>query len=101
VLTFLLGAGAGGLLGGLQPPAGAGLPVVGWQAVGDLRPAHFLGMHAQQFLPLAGLALVRGSPAVGRAGVVAFAVLYVALWVAVLAMGLQGAVPTPIPGLPR
>lgn len=101
VFTFVLGAGTGGVLGGMQPPAGAGLPGVGWHAVGDLRPAHFLGMHAQQFLPLAGLALLRWRPAAGRAGVVLFAGLYVALWVAVLLMGLQGASPTPIPGLPR
>ncbi len=32
LLTFVLGAGAGGLLGGLQPPAGWGLPLVGWHA---------------------------------------------------------------------
>jgi len=58
ILTFALGAGAGGLLSAVQPPGGAGLPVVGWHGQGDLRPAHFLGMHAQQWLPLAGGLLV-------------------------------------------
>jgi hypothetical protein len=101
VLTFVLGAGAGGVLGGMQPPAGPGLPAFGWKAVGDLRPAHFLGMHAQQILPLVGLAFLRWPPAVGRAAIIFFATLYVALWAAVLMMGLQGAVPTPIPGVPR
>lgn len=61
VLTFLLATASGFLLGGQQPPAGMGLPVVGWHlGGGDARPAHFLGVHAQQLLPLAGLALQRG-----------------------------------------
>lgn len=37
-----------------------GLPIVGWHIGGtDARPAHFLGVHAQQLVPLAGLALQR------------------------------------------
>jgi hypothetical protein len=58
VLTFVLATASGFLLGGQQPPAGTGLPVVGWHIGGpDARPAHFLGVHAQQLLPLAGWAL--------------------------------------------
>lgn len=60
VLTFLLATVSGFLLGGQQPPAGVGLPIVGWHIGGtDARPAHFLGVHAQQLVPLAGLALMR------------------------------------------
>jgi hypothetical protein len=54
-LTFFLGTFSGFLLGGNQPPAGQGLPIVGWHLQSDIRPAHFLGIHAQQFIPLLAL----------------------------------------------
>jgi hypothetical protein len=92
-LTLLLGAGAGALLGGMPAPDGMGLPVTGWHAGGDLRPAHFLGMHAQQFLPLLGLALA-GWPADRARRVLNGAGVVVALlWLGLVAMGLHGAHP--------
>jgi hypothetical protein len=96
-LTMALGAGAGAVLGGMQAPAGTGLPVTGWHASADLRPAHFLGMHAQQFLPLLGLAMA-GWPA-GRARHLlnAGTAAYVLLWLVLMALGLNGATPTPMP----
>lgn len=96
VLTFVLGAGAGGLLGSVQPPSGAGWPVVGWHlGGGDLRPAHFVGMHAQQFVPFVGALLVAAGG--HRRWLWLFVALYTALWVAAMAMGLDGAVFTPPP----
>lgn len=88
-LTFLLGASAGALLSNVQPPAGMGLPLVGWHLTGgDLRPAHFLGLHAQQLVPLGALLLSRAfwKPAL---------VAYLLLWAGAIAIGLDGAVFTP------
>jgi hypothetical protein len=96
-LTLALGAGAGAVLGGMQAPAGVGLPVTGWHAAADFRPAHFLGMHAQQFLPLLGLALAGWPADRARRLLNAAVVVYVLLWLALMAMGLHGAQPTPMP----
>ena len=96
-LTLVLGAGAGAMLGGMQAPAGVGLPVVGWHASGDLRPAHFLGMHAQQLLPLLGLALAGWPAARARKALNAAVLVYGLLWLGLMAMGLNGAHPTPLP----
>jgi hypothetical protein len=96
-LTLALGAGAGVVLGGMQAPAGTGLPITGWHGTADLRPAHFLGMHAQQFLPLLGLALAGWPVARARRLLNAATLAYGLLWLALMAMGLNGAHPTPLP----
>ncbi len=96
VMTFLLGVAAAVPLASVQPPSGAGLWVVGWHLGGaDLRPAHFIGSHAQQFVPLAGWLLVRTWPRRAGLGLVVFAAGYTLLWLAAMQMGLRGAVFAP------
>ena len=87
VLTFVLGASVGMLLGGGQPASGVGLPVVGWsRSMGDLRVAHFVGIHAGQVLPLAGFALSPpGSRAAQWPGMWGATALWTALWAGTLA----------------
>ena len=82
VLTFLLGTGFGAYIsaqlnghwvGGSLSDAG-GLPLVKWSRDGgDLRVAHFFGIHAMHFIPAFGLAVHRlrlaSDPRVTRAHV--------------------------------
>jgi hypothetical protein len=66
VLTFVIGTGFGGYLsaqrtghwvGGVLSDSG-GLPIVKWsRSGGDLRVAHFFGIHAMHFIPAFALAL--------------------------------------------
>jgi hypothetical protein len=81
VLTFVLSTISGFMLGGNQPPAGQGLPIVGWHMFKDIRPAHFLGVHAQQLIPLWGLVAANFMGAFSNAGLLVGSVLYVLLWV--------------------
>jgi len=90
LLTFLLGGGLGGYMSA-QPghnvgATGGHVPLFGWnRSGGDLRIAHFLGIHAEQAIPiLAALA----SPFAARTrwrlligGAAAYAALTVALFV--------------------
>ena len=79
--TFLFSAISGFLLGGNQPPPGQGLPFLGWHLFADIRPAHFVGVHAQQFIPLIGLLAVRFAGKRARLVLVVSAVFYAVLWV--------------------
>ncbi|MDQ0473780.1 ABA4-like family protein [Labrys wisconsinensis] len=97
-LTFVLGgiegmvmsAGAGHAVG--APLAGdAGVPVFGWlRSAGDLRVAHFLGIHAQQAIPLAGALAAALLPARARPAVLGFAALYAGLTIAAFVEAMAG-----------
>jgi hypothetical protein len=94
VLTFVIAGylgGHGSHFIGTPLPGAATVPWLGWSlSVGDLRPAHFLALHAMQVLPLLGLWLDRS----GRSGrthwLWAAAVGYAALTVAAFVQALMG-----------
>jgi len=79
-LTFLLSTISGGLLGGIQPPSGQGLPIVGWHLDKDIRPSHFLGVHAQQLIPLGALLAERFLGSYAALGLGLGSVIYVVAW---------------------
>ncbi len=79
-LTFLLSTVSGFLLGGNQPPAGSGLPLVGWHLYKDIRPSHFLGVHAQQLIPLWAIFAERFLGVYSTQALAAGCSLYVILW---------------------
>jgi hypothetical protein len=99
VLTAVLGGGFGGYLGsqsghwvgGAATDAGGSMLFHWARDGGDLRVAHFFGMHAMQVIPLAGWLL--GLRSEGRAGILAVAgvaAVYSALTIATFVQALGG-----------
>ncbi len=88
ITAFTLGGNGGHFVG--TPPAGAAvIPFFGWSAVvGDLRPSHFIALHAMQAIPLLAWA-VAGRPR-ARAWIVGGSVLYTALTLALFGQALMG-----------
>jgi hypothetical protein len=95
VLTFLLGGGLGGYMGSQAGHSvgqvGGHVPLFGWNRLGgDLRVAHFLGIHAEQAIPMFA-ALTAGAPARTRWAVLALGTIgYVAITIAVFAQAIAG-----------
>ena len=87
ILTLIIGFTLGGMgshwIGGDQTDA-AGLPVFGWSTTGgDLRVAHFLGLHVMQALP--AMALTGNRAMVGATALAALVLTF-----AVYAQALMG-----------
>ncbi|KFA90395.1 hypothetical protein Q664_28520 [Archangium violaceum Cb vi76] len=76
------------------PDGGPGLPLVGWSTqAGDMRPAHFLGLHAMQVLPILAALLARRrhrSEAQRLAAVRATGIAYTGVMLALAMQALRG-----------
>ncbi|HEX8267665.1 MAG TPA: hypothetical protein VF596_19855 [Pyrinomonadaceae bacterium] len=104
LIVFLIGSIQGGYMSGQTghtvglADGGAGLPIVNWSTGGgDLRIAHFVGLHGLQAIPLFALFIVilqnRFSPFSPRhatALTIVFAVLYVASFTLVHLQAVRG-----------
>ena len=96
IISFVLTVKIGGYLGGNgshfvgdQSNPELVLPFFGWSTeVGDLRPAHFLSLHAFQVLPLIGLWTDRTDQGIATIWVAGF--IYSALTVALFIQALFG-----------
>lgn len=95
VLTFLLGGGLGGYMSAQDSHAvgmeGGSVPLFGWNRLGgDLRVAHFLGIHAEQAIPFLA-AMTAGAQARMRWLILAVgATLYVTITLGVFAQAVHG-----------
>jgi hypothetical protein len=95
VLTFLFGGGMGAYMSSTGSHSvgtvGGHVPVFGWnRSGGDLRPAHFLGIHAQQILPVFAAMTFVLPPRFRRAALVSGIAAFVAVTVALFVQGAAG-----------
>lgn len=104
IVTFVLGGGFGGYLGGANAhwvggdaTDAGGLPLVNWSRTGgDLRVAHFFGMHAMQVIPLLGAGLIsltnagKLSDTQGRLILICASVVFAAFCTATFVQALNG-----------
>jgi hypothetical protein len=97
VVVFLFGSLVGGVMSGLNrhtiglADGGPGWPLVNFSTVaGDLRIAHFLGIHALQILPLTGWLLARIEKQNTKIGLTVFSAVYAVGLIFVFAQALFG-----------
>jgi hypothetical protein len=97
LIYFVIFSLFGGYISGLQGhtvgavDGGAGVPFLNWStAFGDLRVAHFFGMHSLQLLPLVGIVVNKYFGEKSKQIVVLFSLLYLCFIIFVMVQGLQG-----------
>lgn len=97
IIIFVIGSLEGGIMSGINkhsvgaPDDAAGIFFLNWnKSGGDLRIAHFMGIHALQVIPLFGCLLVRFGKPNATTAVKIFALGYVILFTALLAHALMG-----------
>jgi hypothetical protein len=95
LLTFLLGGGLGGYMssgtGHDVGTSGGNFPIFGWNRLGgDLRVAHFFGIHAQQAIPLIAAAAAPLAPRLRWAALAGGTALYVAVTLGVFFQAVAG-----------
>lgn len=95
VLTFALGATLGGYMssqaGHAVGQAGGSVPLFGWNRLGgDLRIAHFFGIHAEQAIPLLAAAVAGASARIRWVAVLGGSAIYAALTLAVFYQAVAG-----------
>lgn len=92
VLTMITAGTMSSMTGhfiGTPAPGAAVLPLMEWSAsVGDLRPAHFVSLHAMQVLPLLGLWVDRQGRSAGL--IRGAGLIYVAITMALFGQALMG-----------
>lgn len=93
LVTFVVGALEGGVMVGLATDTvvrGPHIALLGWTPTGDLRIAHFIGLHGWQLLPMVGYVAARwerqNRVTDGRRLVRGTALAYVGLFTAALAL---------------
>jgi hypothetical protein len=92
ILFFILSSVEGGIMLGMMqhtvgaPDGGPGLPIINWSKDhGDLRIAHFFGIHSLQILPLAGFFVFKKTWAL-----ICFAIIYGTAVTTLLIIALKG-----------
>jgi hypothetical protein len=87
-LTFGLSTISGFLLGANQPPPGPGMAITGWHWHQDLRPSHFMAVHAQQLIPVLGLLAVYWFGRFALMGLIIGSSLYLLIWFYLTQLGM-------------